>query len=80
MEKITSIILTRDDLKQTFQDVPFGKVNPYHFSDKAIRNFNKYPVVIFVNKCIMNDINDKRSRVLKNDFGLWGWIIPSNKL
>jgi hypothetical protein len=79
MEKITSIILTRDDLKPIFKDMPFGKVNPYHFSDKALRLFNKYPVVVFINKCITN-VNDKRSRVLKNDFGLWGWIIPSNKL
>ena len=76
MKKVTAIILDRSDLKDAFNNEPYHTINPYHFSDKAVKKFLKCPVVIFVNSMPNQTTPDKRTRVLKCEGGLYGVVKP----
>ena len=80
MKKITSLILDRTDLKPGFLDIPFNKVTPYLFHDNIVKKIDKTDVVIFVNTVPISEFPDKRTKVLKNNFGLWGVVTPLTRL
>jgi hypothetical protein len=74
MKKEKCLILSREDIKPGLIDYSFYDISPYAFRDDVQRKMEKYPVVLFIND------SDDRTRILKNDYGKFGFIVPVNKM
>jgi len=74
MKKTNCLILTRDDLKPGFQDMDFYTVLPDYFLPEVVKEMTKHPIVVFVGSSANQVMIDKKTRLLKNTFGLYGIV------
>jgi len=80
MKTESILILTREDIKPGFEDIRFKNIQPCYLTDEAVEEMKYYAITLFINTTMNQKQADIRTKLLKNDYGLYGTIIPAGKL